>query len=309
MRHLIVNQRNSSLGQLDPISSNTDAGGKGLGLGLSILEKDISSPSIAEDSANSPIYWPIPSDTSLRIGDPGIVAATEGLFDHPPRAQPGRRPISARNFFGIGNPRQTAEQILSRTRDNHAPETGRMQKWISNEPFRFSVEFWGIESLKEKTRLYSHTIWYAGSCYNVYIQAVRKKGLQLGVYLQRQSNVDPIPLASAPRTSSRPATSWSSSSPNSPLSHAASRSTSALTASRPHARSIPTADSPSRNQTPGPATRPATANMPLQSTTPVTIPRSPQYIHLNSSFSPASPAPGSPLNSPPSQSSMGMSLH
>ncbi|KAK0245397.1 hypothetical protein EDD85DRAFT_964383 [Armillaria nabsnona] len=74
-------------------------------------------------------------------------------------------------------------------------------------PFRFSVEFWDIDHLKEKQRLHSQTIWYAGSLFNVYIQVVKKKGptasgkdqtSQLGIYLCRQSTVEAIPARSAP---------------------------------------------------------------------------------------------------------------
>jgi len=78
-----------------------------------------------------------------------------------------------------------------------ADPSGRSQ-WSPYPPFRFAVEFWDIESLKEKCRLHSHTIWYAGSLFNVYVQVVRKKGVQLGVYLHRQSSIDPIPPSSAP---------------------------------------------------------------------------------------------------------------
>ena len=53
-----------------------------------------------------------------------------------------------------------------------------------------------MESLKPSHRLYSHTVWCFGNLWNVYVQIVRKKGLQLGVYLQRQSFVDPIPAHS-----------------------------------------------------------------------------------------------------------------
>lgn len=67
---------------------------------------------------------------------------------------------------------------------------------------RFSVEFWNVEALKQSNRLYSHTVWCMGSLWNVYVQIVRKKGLQLGVYLQRQSFVDPVPAHSVPPTPS-----------------------------------------------------------------------------------------------------------
>lgn len=45
--------------------------------------------------------------------------------------------------------------------------------------------------------MYSVTRPYAGSLFNVYVQVVRKKGLQLGLYLHRQSMIDPVPAASS----------------------------------------------------------------------------------------------------------------
>ncbi|KAG0644778.1 hypothetical protein HOY80DRAFT_389974 [Tuber brumale] len=52
-------------------------------------------------------------------------------------------------------------------------------------PFRFSAEFKSVRNLKEKKRVYSKTVFYAGSHWNIYIQKVRSKNLQLGVYLHR----------------------------------------------------------------------------------------------------------------------------
>ncbi|KAI7888429.1 uncharacterized protein EV154DRAFT_517895 [Mucor mucedo] len=57
-------------------------------------------------------------------------------------------------------------------------------------PFRFSVEFTNVNALKHDMRVYSHTVFYAGSDWNIYIQktkSLRKGVLQLGVYLHRQS--------------------------------------------------------------------------------------------------------------------------
>lgn len=53
-------------------------------------------------------------------------------------------------------------------------------------PFRFSAEFPNPRFLKEKKRVYSRTVSYAGSLWNIYIQKVRSaKNVQLGVYLHR----------------------------------------------------------------------------------------------------------------------------
>lgn len=73
-------------------------------------------------------------------------------------------------------------------------------RWTPTQPFRFSVEFWDVDKLAEKERLYSTTHFHAGSWWNVYVQTIRKKdkGTQLGVYLHRQSLAEGVPRASAP---------------------------------------------------------------------------------------------------------------
>lgn len=65
-------------------------------------------------------------------------------------------------------------------------------------PFRFSAEFPNPRTLKEKKRVYSQTVWYAGSMWNLYIQRMNTpKGQQLGIYLHRAKDKDPSddPLA------------------------------------------------------------------------------------------------------------------
>ncbi|KAI4164952.1 MAG: hypothetical protein LQ342_001585 [Letrouitia transgressa] len=58
-------------------------------------------------------------------------------------------------------------------------------------PFRFSAEFPNPRNLREKKRVYSRTVWYAGSLWNVYIQKVEtSKNTQLGIYLHRAKEKD-----------------------------------------------------------------------------------------------------------------------
>lgn len=58
-------------------------------------------------------------------------------------------------------------------------------------PFRFAAEFPNPRFLKEKKRVYSRTVSYAGSLWNIYIQKVRSaKNVQLGVYLHRAKERD-----------------------------------------------------------------------------------------------------------------------
>ncbi|TKY85086.1 hypothetical protein EX895_006166 [Sporisorium graminicola] len=73
------------------------------------------------------------------------------------------------------------------------------ERWSGYEPMRVGVEFFGIDKLQEKQRLYSPTFFYAGSVWNLYIQVVKKvKGIQLGIYLHRQSLMEQLPPPSAP---------------------------------------------------------------------------------------------------------------
>ncbi|KAG0284984.1 hypothetical protein BGZ96_010706 [Linnemannia gamsii] len=57
-------------------------------------------------------------------------------------------------------------------------------------PFRFSVTFRDVQTLKEHTRVCSDAFFYAGSYWNLYIQKLPPKqpgAMQLGVYLHRHS--------------------------------------------------------------------------------------------------------------------------
>ena len=60
-------------------------------------------------------------------------------------------------------------------------------------PFRFSVEFPPMKSLRENKRVSSNTVWYAGSIWYVYIQKQESsKGAQLGIYLHREKCSDTV---------------------------------------------------------------------------------------------------------------------
>lgn len=171
-------------------------------LGLSVTTAEILARLPAPDSSpEGMLYYPVTHDSSVRIGDSrGIEGASmDELFESPPPLSssssdskaPIRATTSEANFFGLKSERQSPSGCIA------SDATGKA-RWSPYPPYRFAVEFWDIDSLKEKSRLHSQTIWYAGSLYNVYVQVVRKKGVQLGVYLHRQSNIDPIPAPSAP---------------------------------------------------------------------------------------------------------------
>jgi hypothetical protein len=169
-------------------------------LGMSVSKKDIEEAlsSLGRDDEYR-AYWPIPGSSSIRMGECVGVENTsmDELFGLvPASSRPrghGRPSMSISSFFGLKTDRCVASDCVSSS-------TADSTRWVPHPPYRFAVEFWDVESLREKSHLYSRTIWYAGSLFNVFVQMFRKKtqGPQLGVYLHRQSSVDPIPPLSVP---------------------------------------------------------------------------------------------------------------
>ncbi|KAI9810800.1 MAG: hypothetical protein M1826_003460 [Phylliscum demangeonii] len=81
---------------------------------------------------------------------------------------------SPSNAKGATAQNAATEERVARVRFSHFP------------PCRFSVVFPHPRSVKEKKRVYSRTVRYAGSMWNVYIQKLQSsKNVQLGVYLHR----------------------------------------------------------------------------------------------------------------------------
>jgi len=213
LRHQITSNPRPTNSNSPIIGSSSPTRDKELGLILTTADLLASLPETSKkDGAGlKKSYHPVFTDQSLRIGDGGgATLSMEELFDpsqHPvpkPRTSTtttqettplGKIQTTEDKFFGLLTPRLTAQDCVD------MDPTGKM-RWTPHPPFRFSVEFWDVDLLKEKSRLHSQTIWYAGSLFNIYVQLVRKKGTaQLGIYLHRQSHVDPIPSSSAPPTS------------------------------------------------------------------------------------------------------------
>ena len=201
LRHTITANPSSGT-SVSPPSSPPPPRDKNLGLALSTPDilANLSSQTnlLIGASEREKVFYPIPADSSVRLGDSGGIEghSMDQLFElssHTTDSKTGARlTTSESNFFGLMAGHKVASLCVT------ADPTGKMQ-WSPYPPFRFAVEFWDVDSLKEKSRLHSHTVWYAGSLFNVYVQVVRKKGVQLGVYLHRQSSIDPIPGSSTPR--------------------------------------------------------------------------------------------------------------
>ena len=207
LKHAITYRPRSSSGS-PPHSPSPSKDGE---LGISLMTAELlasfepTPASAGRTKEEEKRFYPVPVDSSLRIGDwdtSGSESRTmEQLFTartQMTRTGSGRRlqtlaRTSESNFFGILNERRTAAECI-------AFDISGTARWSPFPPFRFGVEFWGVEH--SAARLYSQTVWYAGNLFNVYAQVVKKKGQQqLGVYLHRQSSVDPIPSPSTPPSS------------------------------------------------------------------------------------------------------------
>jgi hypothetical protein len=184
-------------------------------LGVTLTTADILADIMNKpEDEKSKAYYLVPGNSSVRIGESGqdtaesspltmeqffmsVYSMSRSAPPSPIVTQPGavpapKPPTSEGDFFGLRPPKYTAASCVQF-------DPTSKYRWSPNPPYRFGVEFWDIDSLKEKSRLHSHTICYAGSLFNIYVQLVRKKNqVQLGIYLLRQSSIEPIPPASAP---------------------------------------------------------------------------------------------------------------
>lgn len=226
LRHHINHRPSSSSSPTTPPRS---PGLNGDSLGLMQTTSEILSELSAGSSGGDPhkIFHPVPIDSSSRLGDItgldgasmeqlfGSGSGSEGSTSSASSVIKGKvrapNPHTPADFFGIGPARRAAAECA-------LVDTNGTQRWARFPPLRFGTEFWGIGSLqdREKARLTSQTVWYAGSLFNVYVQLVRRKsgssagaigssantngGLQLGMYVHRLSSVETIPAPSAPPT-------------------------------------------------------------------------------------------------------------
>ncbi|KAH9836613.1 uncharacterized protein C8Q71DRAFT_50166 [Rhodofomes roseus] len=240
-------------------------------------------------------WYPVPGDSSVRIGDStGVEGANteQQLLElvSPPTLDKGKKSTRTceENFFGLQQQRFSAA-AASALGDGQS-------RYTPHPPFRFGVEFWDVDTLKEKSRLHSHTVWYAGSLYNVYVQVVRKKGVQLGVYLHRQSSVDPLPPCSAPAIPA-PTSSTVGRTPAQLAAHSGRPASSSVSGS--------VVSSPRPNSMHSSVQGYSSSGLPIlplsRSTTPVSTPASPglaSSLPSSSSSSTLASAPAQPLTLP-----------
>lgn len=111
--------------------------------------------------------YPVPYDDTCYIGDPLLTPPSSGGGAHSAHG-------GSSSSGGVSGQSGSGGTALAQCY-SHFP------------PFRFCAEFDRVGDLKEDTRVYSQTVFYAGSYWNIYIHnKVRaRKSRQLGVYLHR----------------------------------------------------------------------------------------------------------------------------
>lgn len=151
-------------------------------------EEDMESGSWDGNGKPRKFWIPHTDSTSIMGGNPDAIVTAVG----------GGRSHTARHLSRLSaniDPQdvQWASDFTSALNDTPTTarrpgpaETALPISYTHYPPFRFSAEFPNPRNLKEKKRMYSRTVWYAGSLWNVYIQKVETaKNTQLGVYLHR----------------------------------------------------------------------------------------------------------------------------
>ena len=149
-----------------------------------VPEEDSEIDSGSWDGNGKPRKFWIPNidSTSIMGGNPdtALYATPSSSRPYISRLSASIDPVDvqwASDFTASANDRPTTSE-----RSDPVPPVS----YTNYPPFRFAAEFPNPRTLKEKKRVYSRTVWYAGSLWNVYIQKVETtKNTQLGVYLHR----------------------------------------------------------------------------------------------------------------------------
>ncbi|SPO39831.1 uncharacterized protein PSFLO_05312 [Pseudozyma flocculosa] len=117
-----------------------------------------------------------------------------------PSAEFGSLPADGDDASGMDRPHHDDDELLDDAEGAASmPIPAHIERWTGYEPLRLGVEFFGVDLLPEKQRLYSPSFFYAGSIWNLYVQAIKKaKGIQLGIYLHRHNPTESLPPPSAP---------------------------------------------------------------------------------------------------------------
>ncbi|KAK4579947.1 hypothetical protein LTR86_000149 [Recurvomyces mirabilis] len=138
-------------------------------------------------------FWIPGSDCNIVMGgrDEPVIATTNNgtLQRHATRLSATIQPEDiqwAADFAAMtSQPRPQTASSDGVNNGDAAPPLAEV-RYTHFPPFRFAAEFPNPRLLKEKKRVYSRTVFYAGSLWNIYIQKVAtSRNKQLGVYLHR----------------------------------------------------------------------------------------------------------------------------
>jgi len=179
--------KETGMGILDPLPSN-----KGKQQAQSEDSDDEDIPSNSWDGNGKPRKFWIPStDCNIVMGgnaDPVIAtSSTTGTQRHTSRLSATIQPedVQWAADFSAASADTRPLGMRPGSANGHVSDM-KPVAYSRFPPFRFAAEFPNPRLLKEKKRVYSRTIFYAGSLWNIYIQKVRSnKNPQLGVYLHR----------------------------------------------------------------------------------------------------------------------------
>lgn len=150
---------------------------------------------LGNPTAPNATFFPVPSDDTHRIGATGLLFVSNQSVTAPLPSIPGMPdfgpewgemtsrqkttppPHDERSFFGIMRGARRGPEIDAKFREEGGSlfmlpgmvDKAADERWSKVEPFRFAVEFWGVDKLNvdSKERLYSQTYFYAGSYFNV----------------------------------------------------------------------------------------------------------------------------------------------
>ncbi|KAK9467300.1 hypothetical protein V1512DRAFT_236628 [Lipomyces arxii] len=143
-----------------------------------VSEKTLRDAVWASLSLKQKVLGCFPNEASIGLINKGPLPEDKGGFIIPSTDE---------TTVGVASVSALAKQKSEKSSDHEAGGDGDGVGWTSFAPYRFSLEFKNVSKLREDKRVYSDTIWYAGSYWNIYIQKVRqrKSVLQMGVYLHR----------------------------------------------------------------------------------------------------------------------------
>ncbi|KAK7543774.1 hypothetical protein IWX49DRAFT_141916 [Phyllosticta citricarpa] len=177
------------------------AKGKGAAKDDSKMDEDQDMDSGSWDANGKPRKFWIPNnDCNIVVGASAEPMASASLHSNSSRLSATLQPEDvqwANDFSAPPDANRIHTPFRSgsgaNARENVPKSQGRPVYYTHFPPFRFAAEFPNPRLLKEKKRVYSRSVFYAGSLWNIYIQKVKtNKGNQLGVYLHRvkESSLD-----------------------------------------------------------------------------------------------------------------------